>query len=234
MHARSRAGAQIAAVAGTARACRLLAAGLTGALILAGCSAQPFRMTRASVSPRNNQDSTRLAWARRTYYGAGVGVTLTLPAAWAPRLPPMGFHYGATLAYLASYPPRPICRPARHGLTCDPRRAGPYPPGGITLTVTVAGFGPGPIPQQQIFATGTAMVIGGRRAVRRPSDPAGCVGTGATNAVSYAIEDGLTVGYLGLQICWRGSSPALAADIRRVVRSLRIAADPWHRGPWPD
>jgi hypothetical protein len=100
--------------------------------------------------------------------------------------------------------------------------------------MTVAGFGPGPISRKQIFAHGTPIIVGGRHGVLHLADPGGCVGTGATNAVSYAIEDGQPVGFLGLEICWRGASPALPSDIRSVVRTIRIAADPRHREPWPD
>ncbi len=92
--------------------------------------------------------------------------------------------------------------------------------------MTVAGFGPGPISWSQIFAHGTAMVIGGRQAVRRPFDPAGCVGTGAGRAISYTIDDGQKTGFVGLLICWREGSPVLSAEIRSVVRSLRIGTDP--------
>jgi len=78
------------------------------------------------------------------------------------------------------------------------------------------------------------VIIGGRRAVRRPADPADCLGSGASNAVSYTIDDGQRIGFHGLAICWRGTSPVLSADIRSVARSLRVAADPGPSGPWPD
>src|SRR5712691_7330005 len=72
----------------------------------------------------------RLSWVRRTYYGAGLAITLTQPVPWAPRLAPRGFHYGATPAYLANFALRPFCSSTPGSLPCDPRSAGTYPVGG--------------------------------------------------------------------------------------------------------
>src|SRR5712692_11840581 len=61
----------------------------------------PRSAAPVTASPGTSAAAGRLSWVRRTYYGAGLAITLAQPAPWAPRLAPRGFHYGATLAYLA-------------------------------------------------------------------------------------------------------------------------------------
>ncbi len=216
------------------RARRLALFGLIALLSLAACTSHPRSASTVAGTPRTPAAAGRLSWVRRTYYGAGLAVTLTQPAGWTPRLAPQGFHYGATLAYLANFALRPYCRSTRETMTCDPRWAGAYPAGGVVVTVSVGGFGPGPIPRSRLFAGGSPVVVGGRRAVRRPFDVAGCLGRGADHAVDYEIDDGQAAGAIGLVICWRGRSPGLAQEVKDTVGSLRIAADPKHRGPHPD
>ena len=220
--------------AGAARCRRLVVAGLIALLGLAACSSPPRGAAPVTGSAGTSAAAGRLSWVRRTYYGAGLAVTLTQPAAWTPRLAPRGFHYGAALAYLANFALRPFCSPAPASLTCDPRPTSTYPAGGVVVTVIVAGFGPGPIPKSQLFAGGSRAVVGGHRAVSRPFDTAGCLGAGVDHAVGYTIDDGQDVGFLRLVICWRGSSPVLSQEIKSAVRSLRIAADLRNRGPHPD
>lgn len=208
--------------------------GLIALLSLAACTSHPRSAVTVTGAPRTSATAGPLSWVRRTYYGAGLAVTLTQPAQWTPRLAPQGFHYGATLAYLANFPLRRYCRSTPASMTCDPRRVGAYPAGGVVVTVSVGGFGPGPIPKSQLFAGGSPVSVGGRRAVSRPSGVAGCLGRGADHAVDYTIDDGQAAGALGLVICWRGRSPVLAQEVKDTVQSLRIAADPRHRGPHPD
>jgi hypothetical protein len=208
--------------------------GLIALLSLAACTTQPGRAGWVTGAPRTSAATGQLSWVRRTYYGAGLAVTLTQPATWTPRLAPRGFHYGATLAYLANFGLRPYCRPAPATMTCDPRRVGAYPDGGVVVTLSVWGFGPGPMPQSQLFAGGSPVLAGGRRAARRRFDVAGCLGLGADHAVDYTIDDGQAAGALGLVICWRGRSPVLAQEVKDIVQGMRIAADPRNRGPHPD
>src|SRR6266851_8178562 len=162
--------------AGAARRRRFAAAGLVALLGLAACSSPPRSAAPVTASPGTSAAAGRLSWVRRTYYGAGLAITLTQPAPWAPRLAPRGFHYGATLAYLANFALRPFCSSTPGSLTCDPRSAGTYPVGGVVVIVIVAGFGPGPIPENQLFAGGSRAVVAGHRAVSRPFEVAGCLG----------------------------------------------------------
>jgi len=150
----------------------------------------PRSAAPVTASPGTSAAAGRLSWVRRTYYGAGLAITLTQPAPWAPRLAPRGFHYGATLAYLANFALRPFCSSTPGSLTCDPRSAGTYPVGGVVVIVIVAGFGPGPIPENQLFAGGSRAVVAGHRAVSRPFEVAGSLGAGADHAVGYTIDDG--------------------------------------------
>jgi hypothetical protein len=206
--------------------------GLIALLGLAACTSHLRSAAPVTGAPRTPAAEGRLSWVRRTYYGVGLAVTLTQPAQWTPRLAPQGFHYGATLAYLANFALRPPCRSTPTSMTCDPRRVGAYPAGGVVVTVSVEGFGPGP--KSQLFAGAPPVFVGGRRAVSRPFDVAGCLGLGADHAVDYTIDDGQAAGALGLVICWRGRNPVLAQEVKDTVQSLRIAADPKHRGPHPD
>jgi hypothetical protein len=203
-------------------------------LSLAGCTSHLPPAAPVTSALRTPAATRQQSWVRRTYYGAGLAVTLTQPAQWTPRLAPQGFHYGATLAYLANFALRPYCRSTPVTVTCDPRRVGAYPADGVLVTLNVVGFGPGPIPQSQLLAAGSPVLIGGRRAVSRPLDVASCLGRGAGHAVRYTIDDGQAAGALQLTICWRGRSPLLAQEVKDTVQSLRIAADPRHRGPHPD
>jgi hypothetical protein len=123
--------------AGAARGRRLVVAGLIALLGLAACSSSPRGAAPVTGSAGTSAAAGRLSWVRRTYYGAGLAVTLTQPAAWTPRLAPRGFHYDAALAYLANFALRPFCSPAPASLTCDPRPTSTYPAGGVVVTVIV-------------------------------------------------------------------------------------------------
>lgn len=209
--------------------------GLIALLSLAACISHLRSAAPVTGAPGTKAAAGRLSWVRRTYYGAGLAVTLAQPAQWTSRLAPRGFHYGATLAYLANFALRPYCRRSTPtSTTCDPRWVGAYPAGGVVATVSVGGFGPGPIRKSQLFAGGSQVFVGGRRAVSSPFPVAGCLGLGADHAVDYTIDDGQAAGALGLVICWRGRSPVLAQEVKDTVQSLRIAGDPKHRGPQPD
>lgn len=112
------------------RARRLALFGLIALLSLAACTSHPRSASTVAGTPGTSAAAGRLSWVRRTYYGAGLAVTLTQPAGWTPRLAPQGFHYGATLAYLANFALRPYCRSTPETMTCDPRWVGAYPAGG--------------------------------------------------------------------------------------------------------
>jgi hypothetical protein len=133
--------------------------------------------------------------------------------------------YGATLAYLANFPLRRFCRSTPASMTCDPGGSVPTPPE-VSWSPSLSGLRPGPVSKSQLFAGGSPVFAGSRRAVSRPFDVADCLGRGADHAVDYTIDDRQAAGAVGLVICWRGRSPVLAQEVKDTVQGLRIAPDP--------
>jgi hypothetical protein len=197
--------------------------GLIALLSLAACTSHP-RSAAPVTGARTSATAGPLSWVRRTYYGAGLGVTLTQPARWtAPSCSPR--FYGATLAYLANFPLRRFCRSTPASMTCDHGGSVPTPPE-VSWSPSLSGLRPGPVSKSQLFAGGSPVFAGSRRAVSRPFDVADCLGRGADHAVDYTIDDRQAAGAVGLVICWRGRSPVLAQEVKDTVQGLRIAPDP--------
>ncbi len=159
-------------------------------------------------------------WTVDTFAGSGVRVTLEHPSDWARQLHAYDFHYHQALGLLANWPLHEFCHIGPSPGSCVWNAIGTPPPSGVIVGVGTAGYGPG---LSLTTPPGLPLIINGRRAGRSAFLDGRCGAAARAETIAYGIEDGLSQGYVTLDICFIPSGNArLTAIADQVAHTVRI------------
>jgi hypothetical protein len=174
------------------------------------------------------------SWTNSTFHGDSLTVSFDHPGSWRSELKPLSFHYSDIFGFLSNFTLQPFCHSYATSYDCIWAQAAQFPANGVLMTFGTVGYGPGIESGRALLGPGRATPIGGRAAHRVSGNGRGCLGTGATASVSYAVVDGKTQGIFGVTFCYRGAQPGkFRSEADGVAQTLRLNRGPSGVGAQP-